>query len=232
MENSYERRIINLLKDDLLTDDVKIIENGLTTLFDLVFLHNNKRIFVLIVKLNAVMTVVQLIKNWKTNESVQIIASAFMVRFLNEIATYNCFDALFNNNYYFEILFTTMKHNITCLTIQENCLHQILYFASNWKEFHEYFAIDGTYQQNALFNVAEQFPDSIVIQYLVLNCIYKIKTTKFVSCNTECSFNNLLVRELMVKALEKFPEKTCDEKNDKCYFYPRLFCKTWIHFMD
>ena len=49
MENSYERRIINLLKDDLLTDDVTTIEKGLTTLFDLVFLHNNKRIFVLIV---------------------------------------------------------------------------------------------------------------------------------------------------------------------------------------
>ena len=73
--------------------------------------------------------------------------------------------------------------NITCLKIQKNCLHQILYFASTWKEFHEYFAIDGTYQQNALFNVAKQFPDSIVIQYLVLNCIYKIKTTKSIIRN-------------------------------------------------
>lgn len=232
MENSYERRIIILLNEDLLSDNVTLIEKGLTTLFDLVFQHNNKRIFQLIVKLRAVLTVVESIKKWIDNESVQIIGSAFMVRFLNEIATYNCFDALFNNNYYFEILLTSMRRNITCLTIQKNCLHQLIYFADNWKEFHDYFAIDGTYQQNALFNAAEQFPDSIVIQYLVTNCIYKIKTKKFESSIAECTFNKILVRDLMAKALVKFPETHCDEETGKCYYYAKLFVETWKQFID
>ena len=233
MDNSYERRIINLLNGELMVDDVTINERGLTTLFDLVFNHNNKRIYVFIVRSRAILTVVQIINKWKDNTKVQIIASAFMVRFLNEIATYNCFDALFTNNYYFDILFTLMKSHLTCSSLeensllQENCLLQFIYFARNWKEFHEYFAINNSYQQYVLFNIAAQFPDNLVIQYLILKCIYQIKTTKFESFNTECSLNRDEIIIIIGKGLKQFRNDKCyDLKTGKYYNYARQSVET------
>ena len=236
MENSYEKRIINLIHGELMVNDATINEQGLKTLFELVFNHNNKRIYVFIVKVRAILTVVNIINKWKdhdNHEKVQIIGSAFMVRFLNEIATYNCFDPLFTNNYYFDILFNLMKSHLTCSSLQENallqenCLLQFIYFARNWKEFHEYFAINNSYQQYVLFNIAAQFPDNLVIQYLILKCIYQIKTTKFESFNTECSLNRDEIIIIIGKGLKQFRNDKCyDLKTGKYYNYARQSVET------
>ena len=242
MDNSYERRIINLLQGELMVDDATINERGLKTLFELVFNHNNKRIYVFIVKVRAILTVVNIINKWKdhdNHEKVQIIGSAFMVRFLNEIATYNCFDALFTNNYYFDILFTLMKSHLTCSSLrenallQENCLLQFIYFARNWKEFHEYFAINNTYQQYVLFNIAKQFQSNITIQFLFLKCIYILKTTKFEACNSEIYLNRSEIIILIGQAGCQFPSNvTIDERTGKSYNLPRMLHETLQFFIN
>ena len=238
MDNSYERRIINLLNGELMVDDVTINERGLTTLFDLVFNHNNKRIYVFIVRSRAILTVVQIINKWKDNTKVQIIASAFMVRFLNEIATYNCFDALFTNNYYFDILFTLMKSHLTCSSLeensllQENCLLQFIYFARNWKEFHEYFAKNNTYHQNVLFNIAKQFQYNITIQYLFCKCIYILKSSKFEKCNIEIYLDRSEIIILIATGLGQFPSNaTIDERTGKTYNLARMASDTLQFFI-
>ena len=238
MDNLYERRIINLLNGELMVDDVTINERGLTTLFDLVFNHNNKRIYVFIVRSRAILTVVQIINKWKDNTKVQIIASAFMVRFLNEIATYNCFDALFTNNYYFDILFTLMKSHLTCSSLeensllQENCLLQFIYFARNWKEFHEYFAKNNTYHQNVLFNIAKQFQYNITIQYLFCKCIYILKSTKFEKCNIEIYLDQSEIIILIATGLGQFPSRsTIDERTGKTYNLARMASDTLQFFI-
>ena len=219
MDNSYETKIYNLLNKDLMVHDVTIIERGLTNLFDLVFNNNtnnndNGRNFKLIVELRAIFTVVQLIKKWNDNEQVQVIASVFMVRFFDQIVTNEkCFDTLFNDNYYFDILFTTMENYLTCLSIQENCLRQLTYFATNWKAFHEYLALDDTYRQDVIFNAANQFPDKVIIQSLACKCFYKIKTTKFESLNTEIKLNDLSIIRMIGKSLNQCHDdkQYCDQ---------------------
>ena len=239
MDNSYERRIINLLQGELMVDDATINERGLTTLYDLVFHHNNKRIYVFIVKVRAILTVVRIINKWMENDKVQIIGGAFMVRFLNEIATYNCFDPLFTNNYYFDILFTLMKSHLTCSSlpenapVQENCLLQFIYFARTWKEFHEYFAINNTYQQIVLFNIAKQFSSYLTIQFLFLQCIYTLKTTKFEACNTEINLDRSEIIILIGQCVCQFPnDVSIDERTGKTYNLPRMAYDTLQFFID